>query len=164
MTDNTVPIEVQLLKDIRAELEDTSNMNGYRLETELDHILENYNHFDEQAEHYYEEFQVLDDHVTDNIESLTSQRATIQAISDAVAEIDCDWGGASVETTTLPGSTKKTVSIKAHTERRCEPIDRLYDLEDDVDEFESNLEYINVDHDDGTASRYLEWTFELTLE
>lgn len=154
----TTEIETDLLESIVEQLEACSNMESYRLGAEIkQHLGESP---PEEFDHYYEAFNNLETELKDEIQSLETTRSIIRIISDAVTEIDCDWGTSSVHISENHNE-RTVIEISVYTDRRCDPIDTLYDLKDDIHEFRADLSY----EDDGSSgSRYLKWDFELTLE
>ena len=170
MTDySTTLIERDLLERAQKEIEKLENQNPQtdrrRLLRELDEVLR----IDPGTEpatagvkadddYYYEEFAELDNKIHEEINSLKSRMAMIKTISDAVTKIDCDWGASSVNITEEMNGTTR-LEISAHTYDRCKPIDRLYDLEDEVTRFEANVEMQNTD----AEQRLIHWTFTITI-
>ena len=157
MTDDTVPVDPKLLEDVQQILEERADTESLAIASEIEYIFENY--VDETSlQHYYEEFERVETTMEERIAAVKSQRQQLRSISEAVRVIDCDWGASSVDITEEMNGTTR-LEISAHTHDRCKPIDRLYDLEDEVTRFEASVEMKNTD----AEQRLIHWTFTITI-
>lgn len=156
--DKSVIVSEDLLEDMRDAFDPEQHRVPDRDFTgELDRLLEP-NGLRNVDDHYFEEFESMERRVLDEISNLEHVLYVIGEISDAATEIDCDWGGANVEYTFE--NDELQITVTATTNKPCDPIDRLYELESDVENLTTNVRYGDCD----SGYRYLRWTFDYTVD